>query len=104
MALHDGFDPVAFEDHLNVIYHNRPTDIAPLGLDLFGPPQSGPVQLIGEAGDHASQKDSATAGDARARLTQEALFTSPTAYIAKGGNLQYDDDKAIQFYFFNAYA
>jgi hypothetical protein len=100
-----GFDLAAFKAHLDVVYHDRPTDVEPVGLDLFGPPsrplswtgnrdvlveataaQRSPAATTvtpappdaGKATDQSPQPDSDSLAEAaRNKLAQEAMLASP---------------------------
>jgi hypothetical protein len=107
MPQNDGFDMGAFATHLNVIYHNQPTDIEPAGLDLFTHPSqpagtkstkadalqgavasAGP-RADGELGDmrpslvdtdvvgRVADTGNSDAAAARDKLAQEALLANP---------------------------
>jgi hypothetical protein len=78
MPQNDGFDTGAFEAHLNVIYHNRPTDIEPAGLDLFAAAQGQPPARQSAADPLRQSTDRNTAGAQPSQTAKpEATDASP---------------------------
>jgi hypothetical protein len=81
-----GFDMAAFKSHLDAVYHNRPTDIEPPGLDLFTHPAQ-PISFKPAATDPlqgalAAVRPTETPGPAVALKTADAIKPPPESDAA----------------------
>jgi hypothetical protein len=85
MAHSDPFDMPAFKAHLDVIYHDRLTDIPPEGLNLYSLSRNlvSPQPKNSDAAGHAAPTDAGGATDRPAasspkdKLSQEASMSDP---------------------------